>query len=186
MGSYRLFKGKRVMNTNQCGKCIYFNRQHQCCGIRTEDEDGLTSYLYRQASSEACKDFNVPDLLEFVQTQQTQKDFAMSNESNESNDDRDWRALPVVQIYPKSGGLHIVGTVEGLGNLLYAIAMAMGKGTGTGNLLLSNAARYPLTVQRLDRESEWQAIALPPMNRPPTNDEPHDLDDLDLDFHDIF
>ena len=157
-----------MTTSNQCGKCIYFNRLHQCCGIRTVDEDGPTSYLHRQATSEACMDFNVPDLPEFVQTQQTQKDFAMSN------DDRDWGALPVVQIYTKSGGLRVVGTVEGLGKLLYAIAMAMGKGTGTGDLLLSNSSRYPVVVERRDQESEWQSIALP------------ELDDLDLDFRDIF
>lgn len=106
-----------------------------------------------------------------------------------NNDDRDWRALPVVQIYTNSGGLRVAGTVEGLGNLLYAIAMAMGNGTGTSDLLLSNSARYSLTVERLDYESEWQAIALPPLNRTPTNDESVDLDDiddLDIDFHDSF
>lgn len=106
--------------------------------------------------------------------------------SNESNDDQDWRALPVVQIYTKSGGLRVAGTVEGLGNLLYAIGMAMGKGTGTSDLLLSNSARYTLTVERLDYESEWQAIALPPLNRTPTSDEPVDLGDLDVDFYDTF
>ncbi|BDM83564.1 hypothetical protein [Acaryochloris marina] len=163
-----------------CGKCMYFNHQHQCCGIRLEEKGDLTSYLHREPTSEACKDFNIPDLPEFIQNQRTQKDLAMNN------DDRDWRALPVVQIYTKAGGLRVAGTVEGLGNLLYAIAMAMGKGTGTSDLLLSNSARYTLTVERLDYESEWQAIALPPLNRTPTNDEPIDLDDLDVDFYDTF
>ena len=148
-----------------------------------EEEGDLTSYLHREPISEACKDFNIPDLPEFVQTQRTQKVFPMSNESN---DDRDWRALPVVQIYMKSGGLRVAGTVEGLGNLLYAIGIALGKGTGTSDLLLSNSARYSVTVERLDYESEWQAIALPPLNRTPTNDDPVDLDDLDVDFRDIF
>lgn len=167
----------------QCGKCIYFNRQHKCCGVRLEEEGALTSYMHREPTSEACKDFNIPDLPKFIQTQQTQKDFPMSNESN---DDQDWRALPVVQIYTKAGGLRVAGTVEGLGNLLYAIGIALGKGTGTSDLLLSNSARYTLTVQRLDYESEWQAIALPPLNRTPASDEPIDLDDLDIDFWDVF
>lgn len=166
--------------SNQCEGCMYFNSLHQCCSVRLEEESDLTSYMHRKPTSEACKDFNVSDLPEFVQTQHIQKDLAMSN------DDRDWQALPVVQIYTKSGGLHVAGTVEGLGNLLYAIAIAMGKGTGTSDLLLSNSARYSLTVQRLDLESEWQAIALPPLNRTPTDDEFYDLDDLDVDFWDTF
>ena len=165
---------------NQCGKCIYFNSLHQCCGVRLEEEGNLTNYLRREPTSKACKDFNVLDLPEFIQAQRTQKDLAMNN------DDQDWRALPVVQIYTKSGGLRVAGTVEGLGNLLYAIAMAMGKGTGTSDLLLSNSARYTLTVEKLDYESEWQAIALPPLNRTPTDDDPVDLGDLDVDFYDTF
>lgn len=137
------------MNKNQCKNCIYFNRLHQCCGIRLEAESDLTSYLHREPISEACRDFNIPDLPEFIQTHRTQKELFMSN------DDRDWRALPVVHIYLEQGRLRIVGTTDGLGDLLYAIAMAMGKGTGTAELIQSNASVFSVHVECMNLESEW-------------------------------
>lgn len=163
-----------------CDQCIYFNRQHNCCGTRLEEEGDLTSYLHREPTSEACKDFNVPDLLEFIQTQQTQKDLAMNN------DDRDWRALPVVHVYTESDRVRIVGTVEGLGDLLYAISMAMGKGTGHSGLVLSNSVRYQVTVERKDYESEWRFLTVPAISPDPQTIKPYDIDGLDLDFRDIF
>ena len=169
-----------MTTSNQCGKCIHFNSLHQCCGVRLEAEADLTSYLYREPTSEACKDFNVPDLLEFVQSQSTQEKLAMTN------DDRDWQALPVLHVYTESDRVRIVGTVEGLGDLLYAIAMAMGKRTGHGSLLLSNSVRYPVIVERKDLESEWRFLTTPAISPAPQTAGPHDIDDLDLDFRDIF
>ncbi|NJM66897.1 MAG: hypothetical protein HC851_15135 [Acaryochloris sp. RU_4_1] len=169
------------MNTsNQCGKCIYFNRLHQCCGVRLNEEGNINSYLHREPTSEACKDFNIPDLPEFVQTKPTKKDLAMSD------DDRDWRSLPIVHLYAESDRVRIVGTVEGLGDLLYAIATAMGKGSGLGGLLLSNSVRYPVIVERKDHESEWRSLNVPAINPPPNEIGPYDLDELDIDFRDIF
>lgn len=85
-----------------------------------------------------------------------------------TDDDCDWSNLPVLQVTEVSSGLQILGTVDGLGDLLCAIATAMGKGTGTAEMLSPESEVYAVTVKRQDLATEWQ----------PTT--PHGDDPLDL------
>ena len=181
-GRHRFFQGEKAMNTSsQFDDCMYFNSLHQCCSVRLE-ESNLPIYLRREPTSEACKDFNVPDLLEFFQTPRTRKELAMID-----NDDRDWQGVPVLQVCVQSGGLRIVGTVDGLTDLLTAIAKAMDKGNSSVELLSSESDVYPVMVERRDLASEWNNLPPPILDPKQIDDQPIDDSDLDgLDFREIF
>lgn len=168
--------------SNHCASCMYFSSLHECCSSRITVQNGITAYLHRKSNSPACSDINKPDLRDFLTTQRINEVIPMTD-----NDDRDWQGLPVLQVFCQSGGLRIVGTVDGLGDLLTAIARAMGQGNSSVELLSSDSEVYPVMVDRRDLASEWDNLPPPVLNPEPFDDKPISEDDLDgLDFRESF
>lgn len=166
----------------KCGQCMYFSPQHQCCSTRIEKWDGSDVLVAVTETSTACSDINKPDLRDFVITQRINEVIPMTD-----NDDQDWQGLPVLQVYVQSGGLRIVGTVDGLGDLLNAIARAMGKGNNSVELLSSESNVYPVMVERRDLASEWTNLPPSVLGPEQIDDKPINDDDLDgLDFREEF
>lgn len=104
-----------------------------------------------------------------------------------THDDRDWQGVPVLQIYVQSGGLRIVGTVDGLGDLLNAISRALGKGISSVEVVSSESDVYPVMVERRDLASEWNNLPPSVLGPKQIDDKPINDSDLDdLDFREIF
>lgn len=103
------------------------------------------------------------------------------------DDDRDWQGIPVLQVFVQEGGLRIIGTVDGLGDLLTAIARAMGKGISSVEVVSSDSDVYPVMVERRDLASEWNHLPPSNINPGPVDDTPISPDDLEgVDFLESF
>jgi hypothetical protein len=75
------------------------------------------------------------------------------------NEDRNWKDLAVLHCHQNTGEnpeLRIIGTLEGLGALLYAIAIAMGTGKSEAEVLRANADFYTVRVEMRNFASEWE------------------------------
>lgn len=161
------------MKQPKCGDCWYFSPQHQCCTTRFKNLDGLDVLVAVTETSLACIDINKPDLRNLVTTQRISEVSGMIDD-----DDRDWQGVPVLQVFVQSGGLRIIGTVDGLTDLLTAIARAMGKGNSSVELVSSESDVYPVMVERRDLASEWSNLPSPVVNTEPSGDD--GLDSLDF------
>lgn len=166
----------------KCGDCRYFSRQHQCCTARSEKLDGVGVLVAVTDNSPVCVDINNPDLSSFVANQQINEVSDMIDD-----DDRDWQGVPVLQIFFQPEGLRIVGTVDGLGDLLTAISKAIGKGISSVEVVSSESDVYPVMVERRDLASEWNNLPPSALGSKLIDDKPINDDDLDgLDFREEF
>jgi hypothetical protein len=80
-----------------------------------------------------------------------------------SHNKNNWKDLPVLHILHSEGerDLKIIGTLEGLGSLLYAIAMAMGTGQCEAEVLCSDADPYMVRVFLKNHAYEWDEVPMP-------------------------
>lgn len=165
----------------KCGGCMYFSPQHQCCTTRIEKGYGSDVLVAVTETSPACSDINKPDLRDFLNIQRTTEGIPMTD-----NDDRDWRGIPVVQVIVQPEGLQIIGTGDGLCDLVSAIASALAIGASSCDLVMPDSTVYPVTIHRRDFASQWDRHRQANFNPDHSIDQSTDLDDLNLDYRDNF